>query len=226
LQIAQYKADLIELMVKSGVLLLGEFKTKSGRLSPYFVNTGYYKTGAQADKLSEYYAALLHETNSADYDALFGPAYKGIPLCVLTSAALWRLYQVDVGYCFNRKEAKDHGEGGMIVGWPPKDGDRIAIIEDVISAGTSVREVMPILKATADVSVKDMFISVNRMEKGYEGRTATQEIKDEFGITVHSIVTVHDILGYLYGREIDGKVYIDDEMKRRMEDYIAQYCIE
>lgn len=225
MQIARYKADFIELMVRSGVLLFGEFKTKSGRLSPYFVNTGLYKTGKQAELLSEYYAALAVDALGDRFDVLFGPAYKGIPLCVLTAAALWRNHQREVGYCFNRKEAKDHGEGGVIVGWQLRDGDRVAIIEDVITAGTAVREVLPLLKSAADVTVVDMLISVNRMEKGYQGLTAVQEMREEYGIAVHSIVTVKDILGYLHNREIDGKVVIDDPMKQKMEAYIDQYCL-
>jgi len=224
MRLAEYKVSLIELMAKSGVLMFGDFKTKSGRQSPYFVNTGYYRTGAQADALSEYYAALIAERLAGQFEGLFGPAYKGIPLCVLTAAALWRCHGVETNYCFNRKEAKDHGEGGLIVGNKPEQGDRLLIIEDVISAGTAVREVMPIVRALG-ADVKDMVISVNRMEKGYDGLTATEEIKRDFGITVHSIVNVYDILAHLYNREVDGRVYIDDEIKARMEDYIGRYCV-
>jgi len=224
MNLPQYKIDLIELMVRSGVLLFGDFTTKSGRQSPYFVNTGYYKTGTQANKLSEYYAALINDKLKGQFDALFGPAYKGIPLCTLTAAALWRNHQIETNYCFNRKEAKDHGEGGIIVGYQPQTGDRLLITEDVISAGTAVREVMPLIKHLG-ATVTDMVISVNRMEKGYDGLTASEEIQRDFGITVHSIVTVYDILAYLHNREIDGKVYITDELKSRMESYIEQYCI-
>jgi len=225
MNIPEYKKNLIELMAKSGVLLFGDFTTKSGRQSPYFVNTGYYKTGAQADKLSEYYAALINDKLNGTFDALFGPAYKGIPLCTLTAAALWRNHQIETNYCFNRKEAKDHGEGGVIVGYQPKAGDKLLITEDVISAGTAVREMMPLIKHLG-ATVSDMVISVNRMEKGYDGLTATEEIKRDFNVTVHSIVTVYDILTYLYNRDVDGKVYINDELKSRMEDYIGKYCIE
>ena len=221
---SDYKSSLIELLVRSGVLLIGDFTLKSGRKSPYFVNTGNYKTGAQAEMLSTYYASLINEKLKGKFDVLFGPAYKGIPLCTLTAAALWRMYQIDVGYCFNRAKAKDHGEGGMFVGWKPQDGDRFLITEDVISAGTAVREVMPILKAAADVSVTDMVISVDRAEVGYNGMIAKDEIKNEFGISVHSIVTVVDIIDYLHNREIDGKIYIDDEIKKRMDEYISKYC--
>ena len=224
MEISNYKADLIELMAKSGVLMIGDFTTKSGRQSPYFINSGHYKTGEQAEKVSTYYAALINEKLKDKFDVLFGPAYKGIPLCSLTAAALSRLYGINAGYCFNRKEAKDHGEGGVFVGWQPADGQRFLIIEDVISAGTSVREVCPLLKAAADVSVTDMVISVDRMEKGYNGLTATEEVKREFGITVHPLVTVVDLMEYLHGREVGGKIYVTDEIRHKMEEYIAKYC--
>ena len=211
-------------MAKSGVLMFGDFTTKSGRQSPYFINSGFYKTGEQAEMVSIYYASLIHEKLTHKFDVLFGPAYKGIPLCTLTAAALSRLYKINVGYCFNRKEAKDHGEGGMFVGWQPKDGDRFLITEDVISAGTSVREVYPLLKASAKVSITDMVISVDRMERGYNGLTAIEEMKNEFGITVHPLVTVVEIIEYLHNRRIDDKVYIDDDMKGKMVSYINQYC--
>jgi orotate phosphoribosyltransferase len=219
-----YKAKLIELIAQSGVLMFGDFTTKSGRQSPYFINTGFYMTGEQADLVGAYYAALINERLAGKFDVLFGPAYKGIPLCTLTAAALSRLYGINAGYCFNRKEEKDHGDGGMFVGWQPKDGDRFLITEDVISAGTSVREVYPLLKAAASVSITDMVISVDRMERGYNGLTAVDEMKADFGITVHSLVTVLDIIGYLHNREVGGKVYIDDDRKQKMEAYVSKYC--
>ena len=222
--LADYKIKLIELIAQSGVLMFGDFTTKSGRQSPYFINSGYYKTGEQAELIGAYYAAFIHERLKDRFDVLFGPAYKGIPLCALTSAALYRLYGINAGYCFNRKEAKDHGEGGIFVGWQPKDGDRVVIIEDVITAGTSVREVYPLLKAAAGVSITDMVISVDRMEKGYNGLTAAEEVKSEFGVTVHALVNVLDIIDYLYNRQIDGKIYIDDEMKQKMLAYVEKYC--
>jgi orotate phosphoribosyltransferase len=224
MKLPSYKANLIELMATSGVLMFGDFTTKAGRQSPYFINSGEYKTGEQAERVGEYYAALIHEELSGSFDVLFGPAYKGIPLCVLTSAALFRLYGVNAGYCFNRKEAKDHGEGGMFVGCQPKDGDRFLLVEDVISAGTAVREVLPLLESAAKVGVSDMVISVDRMERGYNGLTAAEEVKREFGVTVHPLVTVTDIIAYLHNREIGGKVYIDDAVRAEMEAYVSQYC--
>jgi orotate phosphoribosyltransferase len=220
----KYKSDLIELMATSGVLMFGDFTTKSGRQSPYFVNSGHYKTGEQAERISEYYAALLADKLPGKFDVLFGPAYKGIPLCTLTASALYRNHGINVNYCFNRKEAKTHGEGGMFVGHQPKDGDRFIITEDVISAGTAVREVYPLLKAAANVQITDMIISVDRMERGQNNLTATQEVKQEFGITVHPIVTVADIITHLHNREVNGKIFIDNTMRDKMEAYIAKYC--
>ena len=219
-----YKTEFIEFMVRSGVLRFGEFTTKSGRQSPYFVNTGNYKTGSQLSKLGKYYAECLKENVGDEYDVLFGPAYKGIPLAVVTASAMYTEYGVDKPYCFNRKEAKDHGEGGNMVGAKLCDGDRVVIIEDVITAGTAVRETLPQLKAAADVKVEHMIISVDRMERGQSGTTAIKEIGAEFGIKVHPIVTVRDIIEHLYNRELDGKVILDDEIRARMEKYLETYC--
>ena len=220
-----YKEKLIELMAASGVLMFGDFTTKSGRQSPYFINSGKFQTGEHIGQISEYYAALIHEKLEGAFDVLFGPAYKAIPLCTLTAAALFRLYGINVGYSFNRKEAKGHGDGGLFVGHQPRDGDRFVIIEDVISAGTSVREVHSLLKAAADVSITDMVISVDRMEKGYKGLTAVDEMKQEFGITVHSLVTVIEIMNHLHNREVGGKVFINDDIREKMEAYLRKYCV-
>lgn len=171
------KKDFIEFMMSADVLRFGEFQTKSGRLTPYFINTGNYKTGGQIAALGRFYAALIHETCGDRFDAMFGPAYKGIPLATAAAAALATEYGVDKPYFFNRKEAKDHGEGGSLVGYRPKDGDRILIIEDVITAGTAIRETMPILTGCGQVTVPDMFISVNRCEVGQTpGKTAVMEV--------------------------------------------------
>ena len=218
--LAPKKKQFIEFMMEAGVLRFGEFTTKSGRLTPYFVNTGNYKTGAQIAALGTYYAALVQETCGEEFDAMFGPAYKGIPLVTAAAAALARDFQIDKPFFFNRKEAKDHGEGGSLVGYKPTPGDRIIIIEDVITAGTAVRETMPILKGCGDVSVKDMFISVNRSEVGQTpGKTAIMEVKDEFGITVHSIVTVGDIREFLKEQRYDAG------MLAAMDRYMEQYCV-
>lgn len=219
-----YKEKFIRLMIEAGVLKFGEFKTKSGRLSPYFVNTGNYSTGKHVALLGEFYADVIMEKLNGKIDFLYGPAYKGIPLACATSIALYNKYNVEMPYAFNRKEAKDHGEGGVIVSYQPKDGDRVLIIEDVITAGTSVRESVPILKAAADVTIEHMIISVDRMEKGYNEKTAVREVKEEFGIEVHPIVTVKDILSILHNKEIDGKIILDDNMKIKIETYMNNYC--
>lgn len=226
-----YKKEFIEFMVRAGVLTFGDFVTKSGRNTPYFVNTGNYKTGRQASQLGKFYARCIEENRRAgrisdDVKALFGPAYKGIPLAVSTSIALAEEYGRDVNYCFNRKEAKDHGEGGTMVGYKLQDGDKVLIIEDVITAGTAVREVMPQLKAAAEVQVEGLVISVDRMERGQGDQTAIQEIEAEFGIKAYPIVTVREVIDMLHNVPVDGTVYIDDAMKEKMEAYLAQYCVK
>ncbi len=218
-----YKEEFITFMVRSGVLTFGDFVTKSGRRTPYFINTGNYKTGAQAAKLGDYYAACMNENLDGSVTALFGPAYKGIPLVVAGSAALYRSYGRDLPYCFNRKEAKDHGEGGSMVGYQPKDGDVIAIVEDVVTAGTAVRESIALFKNIADVKIADLFVSVDRMERGTKNCSTLDELRRDYGIKVCPIVTVREIIAFLHNNPIDGRIYIDDGMKRRMEDYLAEY---
>jgi len=222
---SSYKEKFIMFMLESGVLKFGDFTTKSGRKTPYFVNTGNYKTGRQAALLGEFYAAAIMENASGQFDFLYGPAYKGIPLAAATAIALSNKHNVDMPYSFNRKEIKDHGEGGNIIGYIPKDGDRAMIIEDVVTAGTSVRESVPIIKAYGDIDIKNMIISVDRKEKGLSSKTAVQEIKEEFGIDVISIVSISDILEVLYNKEIDGNVVVDDNMKARIQAYMDEYCV-
>ncbi len=217
-----YKEEFIEFMVKSGVLTFGDFTTKSGRKTPYFINTGNYRTGAQISKLGKYYAACIIESGES-FDALFGPAYKGIPLAVAAASSLYTEYGRDVPYCFNRKEVKDHGEGGGMVGFRPKDGDRIAITEDVVTAGTAVRESIEFFKTVADVKIGSLFVSVDRMERGTGEKATLQELRDRYGINVYPIVTVREIMAWLHNREIDGKIYIDDGTLARMEDYLLEY---
>ncbi|MBM6920722.1 orotate phosphoribosyltransferase [Phocea massiliensis] len=220
-----YKEEFIRFMVRSGVLTFGDFTAKSGRKTPYFVNTGNYKTGEQIAKLGEFYASCIEEHVKGGYDALFGPAYKGIPLCVTAASALYNNHGVNTNYCFNRKEEKDHGEGGSIVGYKLKDGDRVLIVEDVVTAGTAVRETMPILKGAADVQVAGLIISVDRMEKGQGDKSAVQEIYENYGVKTYPLVTVREIIEVLYNNPVDGVVYIDDETKARMEAYLEQYGI-
>ena len=214
------KKEFIEFMMSADVLRFGSFVTKSGRQTPYFVNTGNYKTGLQNSRLGEFYAAAINEAIGDNFDAMFGPAYKGIPLATSTSGALARNFGIDKPFFFNRKEVKDHGEGGSIVGYKPQDGDRVIIIEDVITAGTAIRETMPVLTGCADVKVTDMFISVNRCEVGQTaGKTAVMEVGEEFGIKVHSLITVRDIYEYLK----EQGTYAD--ILPQMEAYMAQYCV-
>ena len=221
-----YREEFITFMVRSGVLTFGDFTTKSGRKTPYFVNTGNYKTGAQAAKLGDYYAACIQEHMPEGITCLFGPAYKGIPLAVSAAASLYRNYDRDLPYCFNRKEAKDHGEGGVIVGMQPQDGDHVIIIEDVITAGTSVRETVPLLKAAANVTIDALVISVDRMERGQGDLSAVQEVEQTFGIPTYSLVSTREIIDMLHNHPVDGKVYIDDAMRERMEAYLAQYGVK
>ena len=216
--LTQEKKAFIEFMMGADVLRFGSFVTKSGRNTPYFVNTGNYKTGLQSSKLGEFYAAAIHDAIGGEFDAMFGPAYKGIPLATAAAGALARNYGIDKPFFFNRKEVKDHGEGGAIVGYKPVDGDRVIIIEDVITAGTAIRETMPILTGCADVQVKDMFISVNRCEVGATpGKTAVMEVGEAFGIRVHALVTVQDIYEYLEQQGSYGEVL--PAMARYMEQY-------
>lgn len=219
-----YKERFIEFMAKSGALTFGDFVGKSGRRMPYFINTGNYNTGSQLSELSGYYAACIRAHMDVGFDALFGPAYKGIPLATGAAAALWRDHGVDIRCCFNRKEAKDHGEGGSIVGYVPREGDRIAIVEDVVTAGTAVRESMEFL-TPYKVDVTALFISVDRMERGPSGVSAIESLKDELGIEAFPIVTVRDIMTHLHNREVAGRVYIDDAMLEKMEEYLTQYGV-
>lgn len=218
-----YKEDFITFMVRSGVLTFGDFTTKSGRKTPYFINTGNYKTGAQAARLGDYYAACVQENAPEGIDCLFGPAYKGIPLVVTTAASLARNYDRDLPYCFNRKEAKDHGEGGAMVGYKPQDGDRVAIIEDVVTAGTAVRESIALFSHVAKVDMRALFVSVDRMERGTRDCSTLDELRQDFGIQVFPIVTVREVISFLHNNPVDGKVYIDDDMKAKMEAYLAEY---
>ncbi len=218
--LTEKKKEFIEFMMESDVLRFGDFVTKSGRNTPYFVNTGNFKTGKQIATLGKFYAALIKKACGSEFDCMFGPAYKGIPLATAAAAALYNEYEIDKPYFFNRKEEKDHGEGGSLVGYKPQDGDRVIIIEDVITAGTAVRETMPILKGAANVEVKDMFISVNRCEVGQNpNKTTIMEVMEDFGINVHSIITVKDIYEYL---EQDGSY---GEILTNMKKYMDTYCV-
>lgn len=215
-----YKESFIQFMVECGVLTFGKFTLKSGRTAPYFINCGNYKTGAQLAKLGEYYAACIHE-NNIPADTLFGPAYKGIPLAVSAVVALSNKYGTDVSYCFDRKEAKDHGEGGMFVGKTLTDGERVVIIDDVMTSGKALRESMPKLMSAAKVDVTGMVITVDRMEKGTGEMSAVQEVKKEFGVTVYPIVTMEDIIDAIRNGVVPGMEYLD-----KMLAYREQYGVQ
>ena len=210
-----YKQKFIQFMVKSGVLKFGEFTLKSGRLAPYFINTGNYKTGKQLAKLGEYYAACIKE-NGLQADTLVGPAYKGIPLSVATAIALYNDYEMEVNYCFDRKEAKDHGEGGLFVGKQLADGEKVIIIEDVMTSGKALREILPKLEAAAKVNVVGMVISVDRKEKALNSDlSAVSEAKKEFGIDVYSVVTIDDIIAAIEDGVVDGREHLSAMYKYR-----------
>lgn len=219
-----YKKEFIEFMLESGVLKFGEFKTKSGRLSPYFINTGNYKNGMQFSKLGNYYAECFNENIKEEVDAIFGPAYKGISLSVALSMSLYSKYNKNINFGFNRKEVKDHGEGGNLIGYVPKDNDNIMIIEDVVTAGTSVRESIELLNKIAKVNIFAQIISVDRMELGMNGKTAIKELEEEFGIKTYPIVTIKEIIEHLHNKEINGKIYIDDEIYSKIKEYMKNYC--
>lgn len=218
-----YKCELIEMMVRAGVLTFGDFVTKSGRKTPYFINTGNFKTGAQLGKLGEFYARRIYDSLGVEFDALFGPAYKGIPLVSAAAMSLYRLYGVDKPYCFNRKEVKDHGEGGLMVGYKPKASDRIVIVEDVVTAGTAVRETVELFKKTADVFFSGLIVLADRRERGTGDMSALDELEMSYGLKVFPIVDIYEIVDYLFNREIDGNIYVNNEIKAKIEEYLRVY---
>ena len=219
----KYKEQFIEFMVNAGVLQFGDFVTKSGRKTPFFINTGFYRTGEQLKKLGEFYAKAVADNFGTDFDILFGPAYKGIPLSVTTAIALSAEHGADVRYCSNRKEIKDHGDKGILLGSPIKDGDRIVMIEDVTTAGTSIRETMPILKAQGDVNVLGLIVSVDRMERGSGKVSALKEISAEYGMKTAAIVTMAEVVEYLKGTPVGGKYILDEKILSAIDAYYKQY---
>ena len=214
-----YKESFIKFMVDCGVLTFGEFTLKSGRKAPYFINCGNYKTGAQLAKLGEYYAECIKD-NNIPVETLFGPAYKGIPLAVSAVIALSNKFGIDVSYCFDRKEVKDHGEGGMFVGKTLTDGEKVVIIDDVMTSGKALRETLPKLRAAANVDISGMVITVDRMEKGTGELSAVQEAKRDFGVTVYSIVNMEDIINAIENDIVPGKEYLE-----KMREYRNTYGV-
>ena len=221
----QYKQEFIEFMVESDVLKFGEFTLKSGRKSPLFMNAGAYVTGSQLRKLGEYYARAIHETYGDDFDVLFGPAYKGIPISVVTAVAFHNLYGKEVRYCSDRKEEKDHGaDKGSFLGSKLKDGDRVVMIEDVTTSGKSMEETVPKVRGAADVTIVGLMVSLNRMEKGLGGeKSALEEIREKYGFETNAIVTMEEVVEHLYNRTCQGRVVIDDTIKAAIDDYYKQY---
>lgn len=222
----QYKQEFIEFMVESQVLKFGDFTLKSGRKSPFFMNAGAYVTGTQLRRLGEYYAKAIHDNYGLDFDVLFGPAYKGIPLSVATAMAISELYGKDVRYCSNRKEVKDHGDTGILLGSKLKDGDRVVIIEDVTTSGKSIEETFPILKAQADVKICGLIVSLNRMERGKGDKSALEEIQETYGFPANAIVTMEEVVERLYNRECAGQIVIDDTLKAAIDTYYQQYGVK
>lgn len=223
--ISPAKKEFIEFMMSADVLRFGEFTTKSGRLSPYFVNTGNYRTGAQIATLGKFYAQCIMDNCGDNFDAMFGPAYKGIPLAVVTAIALQELYGKEVRYCCNRKEVKDHGaDKGNLLGADLHDGDRVIMVEDVTTSGKSIDETYPILKGAADVDVKGLIVSLNRMEVGKGGVvTAQKEVQEKYGFPVASIVSMAEVVECLYNKEVEGEVVINDDIKAAIDKYYEQY---
>ncbi len=213
--ISAHKHEFIDLMTEAGVLTFGDFVTKSGRSTPYFINTGLYRTGEHIRRLGQYYAKAILEEIGTEFDVLFGPAYKGIPLAVTTAVALSELGH-DVAYCFNRKEEKDHGEGGMMVGHPLQDGDRVLIVEDITTAGTAIRESVPLLRASADISLAGLVVSVDRCERGLDDRSALQALAQEFDMPTFAIVDVHEIMAL---------TDLDEKLQAAMLAYLDEYGV-
>ena len=227
-----YKSEFIAFMARAGVLTFGDFTTKSGRKTPYFINTGNYKTGGQIARLGEFYAACIEEHTKtgelpADIAALFGPAYKGIPLAVATVMAISKIYGVNIRYCANRKEVKDHGDTGILLGSKLRDGDRVVIIEDVTTSGASMAETVPILRAQADVEILGLMVSLNRMEVGLEGKvSALDEIKEKYGFPAGAIVTMQDVMDYLgTPKEGETEAFLNDDMKEALRKYYEEYGV-
>ncbi len=221
-----YKEQFIEFMVESDVLKFGDFTLKSGRKSPFFMNAGAYVTGEQLMKLGQFYAKAIYSKYGTDFDVLFGPAYKGIPLSVSTAIAFHELYGKEVRYCSNRKEVKDHGDKGILLGSKIKDGERVVIIEDVTTSGKSIEETYPIIQEQGEVEVTGLMVSLNRMERGKTEQSALDEIREVYGIQTGAIVTMQEVVEYLYNKPCHGKVVIDDEMKARIDQYYEEYGVK
>jgi len=221
--VGTYKERFIEFMIGAGVLTFGDFITKSGRRTPYFINTGNYRTGEQIAELGEFYAECIRENIGSEIGVLYGPAYKGIPLAITAAIGLYRRFRIDAPFCFNRKEAKDHGEGGSLIGYLPKENERIVIVEDVVTAGTAVRESLALLNGVTKATVSAVVVSVDRMERGTGSKSTLAELRETLGIETFAIVTIEEIINYLHNRKIDGRILLDDDLKSRVDQYRKEY---
>lgn len=218
-----FQREFIDFMFDAGVLTFGDFTTKSGRKTPYFLNTGNYRSGAQANRLGEYYARAILARKDIEFDVLFGPAYKGIPLVVGAAMQLASKFDRDAGYCFNRKEAKDHGEGGVLVGHKLQDAERVLIVEDVTTAGTSIRETVPILRRAAQIRLAGLVVSVDRQERGQGPKSALAEVAEQFEMPCFAIVTIDEVIEHLSARTQDGRPLLDEQQMQRIRAYRAEY---
>lgn len=223
-----YKKEFIKFMVDCQALKFGDFTLKSGRKSPFFMNAGAYVTGSQLMKLGEYYAKAIHDNYGDDFDVLFGPAYKGIPISVVTAVAYSNLYGKEIRYCSDRKEEKDHGaDKGSFLGSSLKDGDRVIMIEDVTTSGKSMEETVPKVRGAANVEILGLMVSLNRMEVGLGGeKSALDEIREKYGFEARAIVSMAEVVEALHNQPVDGKVLIDDELKARIDEYYKQYGVK
>lgn len=223
-----YKQEFIEFMVESEVLRFGDFTLKSGRKSPFFMNAGAYVTGSQLMRLGEYYAKAIHDRYGDDFDVLFGPAYKGIPISVVTAIAYSNLYGKEIRYCSDRKEEKDHGaDKGSFLGSKLKDKDRVIMIEDVTTSGKSMEETVPKVRGAADVEIVGLMVSLNRCEVGLGGeKSALDEIKEKYGFDAHAIVSMTEVVEHLYNKPCNGKIVIDDDIKVAIDAYYAEYGVK
>ncbi len=215
-----YREEFVSFLMEAGVLKFGDFTAKSGRKTPYFLNAGDIKTGARIAKLGEFYAKCYLEHMGNIPRVLYGPAYKGIPIAVSASVAL-ASHGLDVPFFFNRKEEKDHGEGGVFVGYVPQKGQEVVIVEDIITAGTALRESLSLLGRLNGVKVSGAIVMVDRMEKGQGERSAIRELEDTYGFPIYPIVTVRDIIAYLESRHLPEARFIP-----RIREYLERYGAE
>ncbi len=224
----RFRSEFIDFMIDSDVLKFGDFTLKSGRKSPFFMNAGAYVTGDQLHKLGLFYAQAINEIYGLDFDVVFGPAYKGIPLSVITAMGINELYGKEVRYCSNRKEIKDHGDTGILLGSELHDGDRVVIVEDVTTSGKSIDETYPILKAAADVEIVGLMVSLNREEVGRGGEIcALDEVQKTYGFPTSAIVSMTDVVNYLESdlekSKADGKAVLTPEILKAIKDYYERY---